>query len=576
MRGTERRTWVRGAILIALCALSLALFFRVPITNGFTVVFGEEYDATIEVVLLEHWYAVVRGLEGWTSPNYFHPYNRGLGYNDGFFVSGLVYSVFRMFGADPFLANTFVYMVLKMVGFFGMYRLLRGVFACGFPMAALGAVLFVVSNNTLMQALHGQLMMLNLLPILAIQLIRLGRAVQVADGAAALRWGAAFGICYGAVALTGFYMAWFFGYLTLATLLVLPVVAGAERRRAMWRGARAMPYALAGVAVVAMLALIPLAWVYLPHFASGNAHRYAEAMQEMARPSGILNVGAGNVIWGRAIAAFYAWRHSAGGLAGEQISGFPPFLLLLAVAASVGHVTRRRDPLLMVIAVAAGATWLTTLRVGDHSLWRIPFTIVPGASALRALARYQIFLTLPLIVLAMTWLDTLRGGWVRRAPPLLVPLLTGALVLEEINRDPPVGVNRAVQLARIAAVPPIPRACRAFYIVYAAPPNIHEPWEWAYIDAAEDRGTAPQIDAMLLAALRRVPTINGYATFGPPDGLSGDTLAPDFPRAVRTYIADHRLAGICGYDSRVARRWRVPSVRQDASPDLPGPSIMPK
>jgi hypothetical protein len=65
-------------------------------------------------------------------------------------------------------------------------------------------------------------------------------------------------------------------------------------------------------------------------------------------------------------------------------------------------------------------------------------------------------------------------------------------------------------------------------------------------------------EAMLVAAVIGLPTINGISTFNPPgwpDGLPGQ---PGYEAAIRAWAATHGLTGLCGLDlQRFA--WSGPS-----------------
>src|ERR1700734_2896280 len=101
----NRMTLVRVLLAVLTCVLCTGIFFHTQIANGFSVLSGDIVDARIEIALLEHWWNTFRGLEGWRRPLYFYPSSTILGYNDGYFIFGVIYSIFRAFGLNPFLAT---------------------------------------------------------------------------------------------------------------------------------------------------------------------------------------------------------------------------------------------------------------------------------------------------------------------------------------------------------------------------------------------------------------------------------------------------------------------------------------
>lgn len=55
------RSWASIALFVLTWAIAMAIFFRVPITSGFDLGFGERGDALIEMTILEHWRNVWSG-----------------------------------------------------------------------------------------------------------------------------------------------------------------------------------------------------------------------------------------------------------------------------------------------------------------------------------------------------------------------------------------------------------------------------------------------------------------------------------------------------------------------------------
>ena len=81
--GPRMQALLRALLLIAALVLANLVFFRVPIFNGFTRLWGDHFDGGIEATILEHWYNVVRGYSPWSQTEYFYPVSGTLGYNDG-------------------------------------------------------------------------------------------------------------------------------------------------------------------------------------------------------------------------------------------------------------------------------------------------------------------------------------------------------------------------------------------------------------------------------------------------------------------------------------------------------------
>ena len=134
----------------------MALFFRAPILSGFDLGFGNRADGLIEISILEHWRNVLIAGATWNTAGYFHPYRSTLGYNDGYFLYGMVYSFWRLF-ADPFHADTLNIFTFKTIGFVAAYALVSRTLRWGRPAALIVALTWTIANSIAVQAIHAQL-----------------------------------------------------------------------------------------------------------------------------------------------------------------------------------------------------------------------------------------------------------------------------------------------------------------------------------------------------------------------------------------------------------------------------------
>ena len=176
---------------------------------------------------------------------------------------------------------------------------------------------------------------------------------------------------------------------------------------------------------------------------------------------------------------------------------------------------------------------------------------MPGASGLRVVLRFQLFLILPLLLLtAAVWRERLAA--LARARPWRAAAIVFLLLAEQINLDPAAAaLDAREQRAALWSIPAPPPACRSFYVVAA---RVREP---VFRTPAEHAQFAHNVDAMLLAELWRVPTINGWATFTPPDWSFARPLDQDYERRVAFYARIHDLHGLCRLDVRERQPWSM-------------------
>lgn len=534
----------RGAVVGLAAILCVGFFFRHQLANGFTLLLGDRHDSVIALSILEHWVSVLAGRSAWNLTDYFFPVPGTLGYNDGYLIFGLLQAGFRTAGADPFLGGELVNMAMRLVGFLGTYALGRRMVGLGWGWALLGAAIVTISNNLYIRGSHAQLFSVGLVPVLALLLHGMLAALLEGRRAAMLRWGAGFALGFAACLMTGFYMAWYFAWCGGTMLLAWLAVAGRPARRRLVDAMRAQAVPLLGLGVLACVAHLPFLSLYLPKAAETGMHPWADVLRHVPSPLDIIHVGEANYLWGWLVRGLNDAFRPGFPFWSERMTGMPPLLLLAFAAALLwlwrggGEVPPGRVALLRALAMAVLATWALCLQVGGVTGWSLVYGLVPGAKAARVVARYQIFLTLPVVLLAMAVLSA--EAW--RLPRLAVGLLCALLLAEEANGYAPLFLDRPLEAGRLAAVPPAPPGCRAFYVSAAR--------EESRFGEEVANPYNHNTEAMLVAAIRHLPTINGISTFNPPFWPEAIPEDPRYLDQVRAYAAHWGVTGLCALDLR--------------------------
>ncbi|MEP9360369.1 hypothetical protein [Sphingomonas sp. KR3-1] len=549
------RSSLPAKLALAFCAwaASILIVFRDSFASGFDLGFGNRGDALIEISILEHWRAVFTGLAAWNQPIYFHPYGDTLGYNDGYFLSGLIYAFWRIC-FDPFVSDTLTAMTFRTIGFAAALWLVRGVLRWSWGTAILVAALFTISNNMFLQAGHAQINSLALLPLLAGLAVLAVRA-EISGRPVALLFAALVALVMGLWLITAFYFAWFTIYFTVVFVLCWLWVSGNYRPRRLGALLAAHWRTLATFLAVAAVSAIPFLLVYLPKRLETGGHGYM--VSYLVQPVDLVNVGERNGLWGwiatgirlivQAVAtpggkfekSFLGWEHH---------SGYPLLLFALTCAAAYRLI---RDPKRVVeraVALAVVVSWALTLRIWQISPWILVHALFPAASGVRVVLRYQLFLVLPVLLLVgLAYRDRLRDF--RQRHPWLAVLLVVLLVGEQISFAQPAELSRRAQRAELDAIPAPPAGCSAFYVVTV------RSGEAAFVDDRVDALYPHNVDAMFLAEKWRVPTVNGYSTFNPPDWDFAAPYASDYDARVRSYAGKHGVRELCRLDTRSPQAW---------------------
>ena len=535
---TSRQTW----LALAAGTLVIALFFRQQIENGFIVLSSDRYDGVILVSLLEHWFNVLRGLAEWNSPKYFFPYQKTLGYNDGYFLYGVVYSLFRALSIDPFLSNELVNVVVKAVGFGGFLLAARRMLKLSFWWSLLGAAVFTLANNTYVQIMHGQLLSVAFVPVEALLMYEAYHALVSARRTRFLAFGCGAAVLFSAWAMTSIYTAWFFGLFTVILVGIQLVLGGMGAIGKLKHAVLDNKLAVLAVGVVAIATLMPFVITYImgPH----GPRSWEEVAFYSPSILDSVNVGAGNLLFGDLIAYLKGACPGCDIGSGEREAGVGPVLFVLAAMAIASVVWNRkavplaRNVMIGGLALACALTWLLAVRAGDHTAWYYVYGHWPGGTGLRVVARIFLFLSAPVVALAVWYLSKKAGAW----PKALVIALCGLLLAEEINVGATVALDRFQEVARIASVLPPPTQCQAFYTTESPETDTRE--------TASDLAASlvHNIDAMMIAEYINLPTINGHSSFVPVDWNFGRPARPDYQARVEGYAKRHGITALCRLD----------------------------
>jgi hypothetical protein len=547
--------------LTTVCALGLILWtafviIRVPLLSHFERIVGDTLDGELALAIDMHWSHVVNGTAiNWRTTDYFFPVPDTLGYNEGFFLNGLLLALLRRLGADPFLALQLVDWCLRAVGFASMYSLARRYFGWPTLINIVAASLFVTANCYYPhQAIHAQFLNCYWLPLLIILQIE---SFQAARSAAALRflaWSAGFAILMGALLLSSFYVAFFFLLLDIAVLALLSAWIYLHERISLLRLLKSYtPYAIAQL-VLLLLSCVPFLLVYLPKAAETGMHRFSDIFPYALRPTDVVNVGPWNILWShfydRTLSILFpGW---AGGF--ENQTGATPivFALFLSAAWSLRRSWKNSWSQTALLALWCANLLLLALTINwPHRvwLWGLLYRLIPGAAAARVVSRIQLVLLPATTLLACNQLALI---WRRPELRPICVVLGCLLLMEQLNDAPVFNINRSSERAFFVGMSHVPLQCRVFFAENSRPgPDILTIYRH-------------NVDAMLVAELSGTPTINGYATFLPPHWNLLHPESPAYLPAVRTWLTSQGVTGpVCGINFKTGA-WSV--YQSPASP----------
>lgn len=533
--------------------LGLWQFHNVEFYSNFDLVPGGRGDNQLVTALLEYFYHALRGEGSFRSPGFYFPHEGTRGYADVFLSYAIPYGILRSFGLDIFSCYQACGFLFSLLNYICGFLLLYKGFHRGIAASSLGAFLFAFNAPKFNQISHPQLQCLFLLPLvvwLVAEWMKKGGKIPARES---------FAFLCAAVLLvdfqlySGFYMGWFFFFWIFLFLgLSFCFKATRDYLWAVWIRNR-LP--LLGAGIVLVLGLIPFLWIYLPVIREVGGRSYSEVRMMTPDIWSFVWMGPRHSWWG------WLWDHS------QTIRNYPVevevrdglglsvlvawFLLTLA---AVWFLRGRKIPFFnhktgfiyhRFTAVAVLATALFVLLgfkyPGDVSPWRIIYEVVPGGGSIRAVSRYIIFIALPLSVFVGFAFQALLERIKAVPRPLDRALFAAALLLwggvmvfEQVGLPPYPAFSKSADLSRLEYLSEkLPAQCKAFYID---------------VDPRLPYGsTNLQIDAMLLSAVRGIPTLNGYSGSNPKDWNLFLVRNPRYHEYVQDWIAHNHIEGpICG------------------------------
>ena len=532
------------AIPLIAWAFGALIFFRRAFFTGFDKIFGNVGDSRLLVLLHEHWIDVLQGSTSWTSPIYFFPQKGVLGYSDTCLSNAVFYIPLRLAGLDMYAAFQWTLILLSLVGFLGVYRLTTYVVGTPRYVAVLLALTFAFSNNLYLKAGHSQMFAIYWIPLV---LLALARSVVSTQLIRKFAWGGAAGMLFGLVVYSNFYVGWFAAFAALLVAIIfLALQLRAYGFQQTWKLVRSSLPSAVSCLVGFLPAMIPFAITYLPVLKLNGGHSYEEAMSYAPGPGDLINVGSGNIIWGATLNRIFSGSHSR--LNNIELSlAITPMLtavvLLCGLMVGLGLRTKRSTRAHLAISLVACVVMLavTPVKFGFGSLWTIPWHVVPGAVAIRAINRGQIIGSLVATIAIALSASILRKSQLslsqRRTWKTLGVAVLLLTVVEQYNVTDSSPLDRSDEMQLIVSTPDPPASCRSFFIV----------------DPAGLPTYQSNLDAMIIAQSKHLPTINGYSG-QLPAGWALDPSTPQYLDGVRAWINVHGLTNVCSYD-RVSKTW---------------------
>jgi hypothetical protein len=300
------------------------------------------------------------------------------------------------------------------------------------------------------------------------------------------------------------------------------------------------------------LGVIPFLLTYIQVVDKLGSRTYGNALFYAAKWNDVINVGAGNVLWGDLF--HNSW--SAPSPASYEVSfALTPVLMLtmvlgvVAIAwALLSRAVKSTTSLRVTLALCCTTILFALLPINTQigSLWVIVWHL-PGATAIRAIDRLQVAASL-VAAFALVALGTeAMRNWRRLRSSAVLRVFAAILLLvllaEQLNTTSASQMRRSAQIALLASVPPVPAGCTSFFVTDSRRNHL---LFYEY-----------QTAAMMISQRLDLPTINGYSGENPPGWNLGFPELPGYLAQVEQWTTTHGLTtGVCAYDFGT-RNWHT-------------------
>jgi hypothetical protein len=486
--GFRKRLGEWGLVSLGLVAACL-LIHGPMIVSGLARTQADLLDTRFNNYLLEHSFRRLCGDVAHASfwnPPFCYPAANLLAYSDVMVSFAPPYWLARLIGLAPDTAFQVWMLVATAINFLLGYVVVRKAIGATVAGAWCGALLFAAAGSRAAQLGHSQLYCQVFVLLTLYGLLKLFRAPD-ADGYS--RRGRWIVLVITAIVLQmwgGFYTGFF---LVLAIGIGLAWAVCLTRCRRCLVGVLCDNWRAAIVSLLlAAVCLAPLARHYLAVVHATLPPDDAAVAAMLPQVNSWFYMGTTSVIY-HGLDPIFANIATPE----EHAIGLGLLTMLVAI---VGLRMRRGEPIVWIITAVAGTIILLATQSGDgRSLWWLVRRIVPGAVAIRAVARIGLLMIIPASV-GLCWV--VDRIWRANRPVLGRLALVGVIVTfclaEQLQRLPTFSKadirHRVDQIA--ASIPP---HAQAFF--YTG----NQPGRWPL----------DQVDAMWASMQTGIPTINGYS-----------------------------------------------------------------
>jgi hypothetical protein len=513
-----------AGLLMAWVVATCNLFFEFYASKGQSSL-GDRGDGRFIATIADHWNQVFAGNTAWNSPSFLWPVEGVLGFSDGLFLIGVLRSFLGIVFLNSYMALMVSLLALSFVGFFSMYILMASRLRVTQFLSAACAMYFVSFNGLVNISGHPQMLTIWMIPVVILFMWPDERKTYKYP----FMFGTSAGLVLASIFLTSFYVAWFFVVVCLISLVFFVFYPGLTVSSKITFGKEvAFTRRFLAFTISFLIGMIPFLFLYFPLIRNGQGRSYDEILSFALLPRDFFNIGPNNLVWSEFVTEFNIVPMDR--LYNLEINNvMTPTLLICALVFSIFALKDSKIP--FSLALIAVLVQLLTVKFGDLSMWRLIWEI-PGASGIRAIGRIALFsssLAMVSVALSVNELISRPRHNSISFKTIVISLVVMVILFEQINVKRSYLIDVAKESTFENSFSPPSLDCEAF----------------AVTGTNDNAWYLYQLDAMRLAMVFNIPTVNGYSGLQPEGWNLFQPQSPDY----EMYLSDWKA--LMGYQEEV-------------------------
>ncbi len=450
-------------IFISLLLFCEIFFFRNVLFND--SLFGDFGDARLTMLITEHWYRFLQGLEKINDLGIFYPAENTLAYSDMFLGYGIIHLFFRFCGLDMFISYKITLILVHILGVFSLFYFLTKVLKVDYFWSFFGTSAFSFSCTSANQFFHPQLNVANFIPLFLIFFVKSVQNVDNRLKKNIYMYSAIF------VVILILYTAWyvfFFSTLFIFVLLLVSFILFSVNKINIKDTIKKFGYDIIGYIVFAILLMIPFLMAELPVLKMSGDRNYTHILQLL-----------GNFF------SYIYTRNSIFDFVLKPLSkdchmifiqmGFSFVLLIAFFTFFIFIFLKKKEKEFSIIFyksifISLIICLLLPVKIPftDSSLWFLVYKFFIGGTSIRMPTRFLFVLSLPISVIC-----AICGNIFFNIKDIgdkkYITILSIICVLLFVSNINTVGVNsqytREQEIVFLNSIPSPPKDCKVFYLI---------------------------------------------------------------------------------------------------------------